>query len=381
MPISRRHLLRRLGAGAAASAAISSMPGLSLSEVLPPSPAGQRAVPIRLDRNVNPYGPSEKAIAVMREVISLVNRYPDLESDGLASTIAQAHGVGPHQVILGCGSSEILRLTTTAFLGPRKRLVMASPSWKHMAAFARSREAEVVAVPLNKAFAHDLTAMLDRIDSSTGVVYLCNPNNPTGTLTPRDDIIAFIHRVPSTVHIVIDEAYFDYVGKSSRDASLIDQAVDDDRVIVTRSFSGLYALAGLRVGYGIAAPRTASLLAAGRLPFGVNVIAARAAAAALSDTAYVRGCMQRNANDRQDFLNRVNGRMLHAIDSHTNFVMVNTGQPAEKAVEHFRKRNIILPHPFPPLDNYVRVSLGAREDMQEFWSVWDELPPPPKMSM
>jgi histidinol-phosphate aminotransferase len=380
MPVSRRNLLRRLGAGAAASAAISPIRGFCLSGFLPPSRAGRPAGPIRLDRNENAYGPSEKAVAAMREGTSLANRYPDSEWDGLANRIAQAHGVAPQQVVLGCGSSEILRLATTTFLGPGKNLVLASPTWNPMADFARSSGAEVVAVPLNKQYAHDLTTMLDRIDSSTGMVYVCNPNNPTGSLTRHDDLSAFIHRAPPTVHVVIDEAYYDYVGGTSRDASLIDHTVEDDRVIVTRTFSGIYGLAGLRVGYGIAAPRTAGLLAAGRLPFGVNIVAARAAAAALGDVEHVRASVQQNADDRQEFLNRVNARMLRAIDSHANFVMLNTGQRAEVAVEHFRKNNIILPHPFPLLDKYVRVSLGAREDMDEFWRVWDLLPSP-KMAM
>jgi histidinol-phosphate aminotransferase len=358
MPVSRRNLLRRLGAGAAASAAISPIRGFCLSDVLPPSRAGRPAGPIRLDRNENAYGPSEKAIAAIQERTNLVNHYPDSECEGLAKRIAQLHGVAPEQVVLGCGSSEILRLATTTFLGPGKKLVMASPTWNLMADFARGSGAQVVAVPLNKEFAHDLTTMLARIDSSTGLVYVCNPNNPTGSLTRRDDLIAFIRRVPSTAYLVIDEAYYDYVAETSRDASLIDHTVDDGRVIVTRTFSGIYGLAGLRVGYGIAAPRTAGLLAAGRLPFAVNVVAARAAAAALGDAEHVRASVQQNANDRQEFLNHVNGRILRVIDSHTNFVMLNTGQRAEEVVEHFRKNNIILPHPFPPMDKYVRVSFG-----------------------
>jgi histidinol-phosphate aminotransferase len=320
-------------------------------------------------------------MVAMREGTSLANRYPDSEWDGLANRIAQVHGVAPEQVVLGCGSSEVLRLASATFLGRGKKLVMASPTWNPMADFARSSGAEIVAVPLNKYYAHDLSTMLDRIDSSTGLVYLCNPNNPTGSLTRRDELIAFIHQVPSTVYVAIDEAYYEYVGETSRDASLIDHTADDARVIVTRTFSGIYGLAGLRVGYGISAPRTAGLLAAGRLPFGVNVVAARAAAAALGEADHVRASVQQNANDRQEFLNHVNGRMLRAIDSHTNFVMLNTGQRAEGVVEHFRKNNIIVPHPFPPLDKYVRVSLGAREDMDEFWRVWDLLPPRQVMSM
>ena len=138
MPISRRNLLRRLGAGVAGSAALSPIRGFCLSAVLPLSRAGQPAGSIHLDRNENAYGPSEKAVSAMREGTSLANRYPDSEWDGLANSIAQAHGVAPEQVVLGCGSSEILRLATTAFLRPGKKLVMASPTWNLMAGFARS---------------------------------------------------------------------------------------------------------------------------------------------------------------------------------------------------------------------------------------------------
>ncbi len=380
MSISRRNLLRRFGAGAASSAAMAPVKWLCLGETLEPSRVDQLAGPIRLDRNENVYGPSEKAIAAMREGTRLAYRYPDSECSKLASRIALMHDVAAEQVVLGCGSSEILRLATVAFLGPGKKLVTASPTWNLIAGFARSAGAEVVVVPLNDEFAHDLTAMLARVDSTTALVYICNPNNPTGSMTPRSDLVSFIRRLPSTAYVVIDEAYLHYEIPPSRDASVIGQVVDEGRVIVTRTFSGIYGLAGLRVGYGIAALPTAGLLAACRLPFGVNLVGARAAAAALSDTEHVRVCTQQNANDRQEFLNQVNARMLRAIDSHTNFVMLNTGRPAEKVVEHFRKNNIILPPPFPPMDKYVRVSLGLPQDMLEFWRVWDLLPPH-KMSM
>jgi histidinol-phosphate aminotransferase len=373
MPISRRQLLRRFGTGVVAGAAILPDKGPCLAEVLQSSPAVRPAGPIRLDRNENVYGPSEKAITAVREAASFANRYPDSECDDLANRIAQMHGVTPEQVVVGCGSSEVLRVLAARCLGPGKKLVMASPSWNVIAGFARSVGAEVVAVPLNKGFAHDLVAMLAHINSSAGLVYVCNPNNPTGSLTRRNDLIAFIHRLPSTAYLVIDEAYHQYIGASSQERSLADQTVND-HVIVTQTFSGIYGLAGLRVGYGIAAPRTASLLAAGRLPFGVNVVAARAASAALADVEHVKACVQQNANDRQEFLNKVNGRMLRTIDSHANFVMLNTGLPAQEVVEHFWKNNIILPRPFPQMNKYVRVSLGAPQDMQEFWRVWDLLP-------
>ena len=174
----------------------------------------------------------------MCEGTSLANRYPGSECDDLANRIARMHGVAPEQVVLGCGSSEILRVTAVTFLGPGKKLVMASPSWNLIADFARSTGAEIVTVPLNKEYAHDLSAMLARIDRSTGLVYICNPNDPTGSLTPQEQLVAFIRRLPSTTYIVIDQAYHHYAVGCPRDASVIEYPVDDSRLIVTRTFSG-----------------------------------------------------------------------------------------------------------------------------------------------
>src|SRR5262249_15922706 len=193
----------------------------------------------------------------------------------------------------------------------------------------------VVPVPLTQAHAHDLDAMLEQCDSATGLAYICNPNNPTGSLTCRKDLEAFLAALPQSVHVVIDEAYHHYVEQTSDYVAFIDRPVDDPRVIVVRSFSKVFGLAGLRIGYGITAPATARRLTAARLEGSVNVVAARAAAAALEDAQHVRDRARLNANDRQEFLNQANARMLRAIDSHTNFVMLDAERPASQVVDHF----------------------------------------------
>ena len=365
MSISRRSLFRGVAAGAVAGAAISGLPR--------PSYANQGLGPIHLDQNENAYGPSEKTIAAMRDAATVANRYPQKEADVLTNTIARTHGVAPEQVVLGCGSTEVLRMAADAFLDSSQNLVMASPNWGLIADFARNRQAEVVAVPLNKEFAHDLAAMSTHVDSSAGLVYICNPHNPTGSLTARTDLELFLKRLPSRTRVVIDEAYHHYA-LSSIYTSFIDRPVDDDRLLVTRTFSGICGLAGLRVGYGITAPRTARLLSAVRLPSSLNLFAARGAVAALGDAEYVKACAERNASQRQEFLNQANARMLRAIDSQTNFVMLNTGCSAASVVEHYRKNDILLPPPFSPMEKYVRVSLGKPDEMLAFWRVWDQSP-------
>src|SRR5256885_331604 len=213
--------------------------------------------------------------------------------------------------------------------------------------------------------------MLARLDASGGLVYICNPNNPTGTLTPRNELETFIRRLPSTARVLIDEAYHHYAGTSSAYASFIDRPVDDGRVIVTRSLSKVHGLSGLRLGYAIAAPEAARRLRAAEPPMDVGAGALRGATEALHDRGHVRLSVQRNANDRQEFYNQANARMLRVIDSHANFVMLDTTRRAVDIVNHFARNGIALPPPFEPLGEYVRVTLGTASDMRAFWRVWD----------
>src|SRR5712692_8748143 len=210
MLVSRRNLLRRIGAGAT-GAAIQSLSGFSLGVEVQASRSSRSGGPVRLNRNENAYGPSERVMAAMREALPFANRFPDADSEALQGKIASLHAVKPEQVILGCGSTEVLRMATAAFLGPGKKLVLASLTFDAVAHYARAAGAEVVGVPLDKQYAHDLNAMLDRA-ASAGLVYICNPNNPTGSLTLRKDLETFIRKLPATTHVIMDEAYHHYVG-------------------------------------------------------------------------------------------------------------------------------------------------------------------------
>ena len=329
-----------------------------------------------MDRNENAYGPSEKSVSAMQSALNLSNRYPSLEIDELLGKIASLHKVKPAQVTIGAGSIEILRMTAHACLSPGKKLIIASPTFNAMADFATALGAEVVAVPLTKSYAHDLDAMLARTDGSTGLIYICNPNNPTGTLTLRTELESFLRKISGRPCVLIDEAYHHYVqAVPSAYASLIDHPVDDDRVIVARTFSSIYGLAGARVGYAVSSPQLARSLSRGRLPFGVNSMGARASAAALDDTEYVRLSSKRNTDDRQEFFNQANLRMNRWIDSLTNFVMMQGGLPAPQILEHFQKHDILLGPLVSEMPRYVRVSLGTRQEMLHFWKVWDTLPP------
>jgi histidinol-phosphate aminotransferase len=382
MRMSRRKLLRHAGAGAAIAAAgpWRAQAALSASRGEPSTTidAGGPVGPIRLDRNGNAYGPSAKVIAMVQEAARTVgSRHPEADSEGLRNKIAAVHHVAPEQVVLGGGAGEILRMAVDALVrGPLNKLILARPTYELIGDYARRAGAEVIDVPLTRDYSHDLDEMLM---AAPGLIYICNPNNPTGTLTNRRTLEAWLRKTPATTCVLIDEAYHHYAGTSSDYASFVDFPVDDSRVIVARTFSKIYGLSGLPVGYAIAAPETARRLASHAIQAGVSAVAARAAASALDDAEHVRLTVTANDDDRQEFFNQLNARMVRAIDSQTNFVLVNTGQPAARVVEHFKKNDILLSGPFPDFENHIRVSLGTPVEMREFWRVWDLMPTRHKM--
>ena len=375
MQLSRRNFLRSMGLGTAAATSVQwPLPAWSSTAAFEPARIKEPGGPIRLDNNENVYGPSRKTVTAIRAALGSVNRYPFNEYDGLIDRIARAHKVKTEQILLGCGSSEILRLAVAAFLGPGKQLIQASPTFESMDHYARSAGAEVISVPLTATFAHDLDAMLARTGTSSTLVYICNPNNPTASLTPRNDIESFIGKLPGNSYLLIDEAYHHYAGQSAMYASFLDRPVENERVIVSRTFSKIYGLAGLRLGYGIASARTAKQMNAYATIDNVNGVVVRAGLAALDDAPSVAEFVKRNEDARQEFFNQAMARMLKPIDSHTNFVMMNTHHPAEQVIEHFRKNNVLIGRRFPAMDSYIRVSFGTPDEMAAFWRVWDMLP-------
>lgn len=372
---SRRGFLRSLAVGALGGvAAQSSLKQMVSGVSFEPTRSTQNRSLIRLDSNENAYGPSTKVAAAIRSSIGSANRYSRSAYPALTERIATFHKLNPHQVLLGCGSTEILRMAACAFLGRPKQLIQASPTFEAPEHYARAVGCDALSVPLTHAYAHDLDAMLSHASASPCLVYICNPNNPTASLTPRTDLETFIGKLPASTIVLIDEAYHHYVGESGMYRSFIDRPLNDDRVIVTRTFSKVYALAGLRLGYAVAAPQAVQRLRSYATEDNVNAVVTHAGIAALDDTAGVDEFVQRNTDDRQEFFNQAMARALKPIDSHTNFVMMNTYHPAEQVIEHFRQNDILIGRSFPSMDTYIRVSLGRQEEMRAFWRAWDMLP-------
>jgi histidinol-phosphate aminotransferase len=376
MAITRRKLLVQL-AGATAV-------GISITpKVVKSQPNGQPQVVghatkyICLDHNENAYGASAQAVARLRESADEANLYPTGE-DVLIEALAKYHGVNSRRVVLGCGSSEVLRMAATAFLQPRHQIILSTPTFDLIRKYAEARGAHVVQVPLRKNYSHDMSGILAHARRNAGgLIYICNPNNPTGTLTERKEVEAFLTNLPSTYHVVIDEAYHHYAVGSGAYASFIERPADNPRVIVTRTFSIAYGLAGLRVGYAVTSEEVARQLKGDSLPFGINRLGVAAALAALEDQQHVESCVAKNEDGRQEFFNQVNARMLRAVGFHANFVCLNVMRQAIDIIEHYRKNGCLLPPPIPGMPNYVRVSLGTPEEMHEFWRIWDALGPHP----
>ena len=329
---------------------------------------------IRLDRNENAYGPASRVIDAIQRSVTQANRYARSERDFLADAIARFHRVDREQVLLGAGSTDLLRMAAQAFLGPTQPLIVADPTFGALGHYASFTGVPVIKVPLTRELAHDLDGMRSRISRTTGLAYLCSPNNPTGTLTPRKQIEKFVASIPKTTAVVVDEAYHEYAGVSEAYTSFIDRGSSNDRLVVLRTFSKAYGLAGLRLGYAVGAPKMLDRMKVFSAEDSINSIVARAGLAALDSQDEIHDRVQRNDDDRQEFFNQSTGRMLKPIDSHANFAFMNVLRPAEIVIEHFRQHGILLGPKFPSMPNHVRISFGTPEEMTEFWRVWDLLP-------
>ena len=388
MSISRREFFSHLGAGAIAGTAVPALralpvpPAMELALWGDSAPAAHEASgearsgePVLLYRNENPYGPSDKVLKVLRDSASASNRYPRTEYDTLIDKLAALHQVKREQIVLGCGSGEILCMAAMAFLGSGKKVVLPAPTFPALGNLAKNSGTEVAEVPLGKHYEHDLNAMLAHCDESTNLVYLCNPNNPTGSITQRKDMELFMTRLPSRTFILVDEAYHHFASPDSGYVSFLDDSFPNSHLIVARTFSKVYGLAGMRIGYAVASREVAKRLAAGFPAWSVSVVTARAASAALDDQEYVRLGVKRNSDDREEFMKEAAARKLFVIPSQTNFVMLDPQRSPDEVIAHLKKHNILIGPKYPVLDKYIRVSLGKPEEMKIFWQAWDQMPP------
>jgi len=317
---------------------------------------------IKLASNENPLGPSPKAVAAMREALAGVHRYPDGGSVELKAALARKLGVGVEQIILGAGSDEILELLAKAFLREEDEAVFAWPSFAMYPIVTQGAGARSVKIPLTDRFEHDLPAMLGAVGERTRIVFVCNPNNPTGTSLGARELDAFMADVPDDVIVAIDEAYFEYARRTDFPDSL-KWVAQRPGTIVMRTFSKIYGLAGLRVGYGIADPELAGYLERARHPFNINRLAQIGALAALDDDAHVATSRAINAQGVA-FLERALAELgLRTASTDANFLLVEVGGEGSSVYEGMLRRGVIVrPMDGFGLGGFVRITIGTSEE-------------------
>jgi histidinol-phosphate aminotransferase len=357
--------------------------GVSAGTVLLDSPFGRTAAAamarhpkpvdaVLLNSNENPYGPSAKALEAAAKAAP--NRYPDGLADEARAAIAKHHGVPPEHVLLGCGSSEVLRMADLAFSGPDRRVVAAEPTFEAVLMFAKVLHANAVKVPLTADFRHDLPRMADACDASTGLVYVCNPNNPTGTIVSGDEMAAFASRVQAGTTILVDEAYHHFV-EDPRYRSSCELIAARPNVIVARTFSKIYGMAGLRLGYAIGPEPKIKAMAPFASWSNTNSAVLAAALECLADPDLVPRQKKTLNDTRRWLVSELSKQGRRTMPSEANFVMIDVGGDVTPVIEAFRSRKLFVGRKFPSLPNWLRVSIGTREQVESFAVALNEIVP------
>lgn len=386
--MNRRRFARLFGAGAAYLAA---RPQLSLAN-LSNRPSTLAVAPtsvVRLSSNENPYGPSPLALKAMNEAFGIAWRYPDEHADMLIEMLAKVNGVGQDQILLGNGSGEILKLCAAAFTGPssndcdreiklarpargssglafkagRGRLIVADPTFEAILNHAAVNGAEVVKVPLNANFAHDLPKML--ATANEGLVYVCNPNNPTASITAKTELRDFISKCPRETMILVDEAYHHYADSSDYE-TVIPLVKQYANLIVARTFSKIYGMAGLRCGYCVAQPEMIQRLRPHQTWDSVNIMALAAAIASLNDSDQVVNGRRLNSETKTFVSGELAQLGYKHIPSQANFLMVDVKRPVLPLIGAMRQRGVQVGRLFPTLPTHMRVTIGKRTEMETF---------------
>ncbi len=322
--------------------------------------------PVRLSSNENPFGPSEKVRSRIRSSFDIACRYPFQYLTQLVTEIAEKEGVSRDCVVVTGGSTEGLKACGLVYGLEGGEVIAADPTFQALLRYAENFGAYVHRVPLNEKMEHDLEAMSRRITSKTRLIFLCNPNNPTGTLLDKDQLRDFCTSNDSKAVIFSDEAYYDFIMEADY-PSMVELVREGRNVIVSKTFSKVYGLAGMRIGYLIARPDIADRLKQAVMA-NTNVLAIEAAREALKDDEFYKFSLQKNAEAKKYIYNTLDDLNLSYIPSHTNFVFFRTGRPIREVISAMQRENIIIGRPFPPMDEWARISTGTMDEVMAFSS-------------
>jgi histidinol-phosphate aminotransferase len=339
----------------------------------PAVPAGIERV-IDLSSNENPLGPSPLAVAALREAAETVNRYPDATGSALKAALAEKWGVNPTNIALGNGADEWILLLCMSLVNPGDEVIMAKGSFISYLLRAMEVGAKLVQVSLTKEYAHDLDAMADAITESTRLIFICNPNNPTGTAVGATAMEAFLDRVPAHIPVVVDEAYYEYAINPDYPRSIDYMRNGHANLIVLRSFSKVYGLAGLRIGYMMAGEEMIDYAERVRPPFNVNRLAQIGALAALKDNEHVERSLEANDAAKDFFYAKLSELELCYIPTYTNFMAVDVGRPGAEVSKPLLEQGFITTATDGwGVPNHVRFSFGLPAENAAFAAALSQL--------
>ena len=359
MDLSRRELLTASAALLAGPKAAFAPAGAALAAIGPSA-----AQPIVLCWNENPYGPSPAARAVINGTIPGACRYPDEEINQLVELLARTEGVSRDHIVVGSGSGELLCALGLLHGRDGGEIIAAQPTYAELTNYAQGAGAELKFVPVDQQLNHDLPAMRAAVSARTRAIYVCNPNNPTGTAISAASIRSFVGSLPDSVTTIVDEAYLDFAD-SDGVQTVADLVSSSKRVVVLRTFSKIHGMAGVRCGYAIARPDVAAQIAAARMA-SPNIFAVRAARASLGDTAFLADTRRRIIASRTRVTNTLQRLGLAYAKPQTNFVFFDTGAPLAQFDQFMKARHILVGRLFPPHNNWCRITIGTEPEVDAF---------------
>jgi histidinol-phosphate aminotransferase len=320
--------------------------------------------PIKLNANENPFSPSVNMQKVLTDNFDLTCRYPFRILSSLVEKIAEKEGLSKDHIVVTGGSTEGLKATGLLYGSDGGEIVAADPTFQALLRYAETFGAYVHRVRVDDQMQHDLEAMSRRVTGRTRLIFICNPNNPTGTLLDRDALRDFITSHDRQSVVFSDEAYYDFITEPDY-PSMVEFVKEGRNVIVSKTFSKVYGLAGLRVGYLLARPDIARRLKAAVMA-NTNVLAIAGAMGALEDDEFYKFSIAKNTEAKQYLYSTLDDMGLQYIRSHTNFVFFKTGRPIQGLMEEMKRENVLVGRPFPPMLDWCRISTGTMDEMRLF---------------
>jgi len=330
-----------------------------------------KAVPgaIKLASNENPLGASPHALKIIKKNIETISIYPDYENFDLREKLAKHYKLDKHQFILGNGSDEVLRFIAAAYVNPGDEVLISEVTFSEYVFSTTLFDARQIMIP-TKNLAYDLEAFLKAITAKTKIIYLCSPNNPTGLIIEKNKLYQFLKQVPKHVLVVIDEAYYEYAMESKDYHDSVPWIEEFKNIIVLRTFSKIYGLAGLRIGYGIATRKIIDDLQKTREPFNVNLIAQMAAYAAIEDYAFVKKSKVSNTKGKKEFYKALDKMKLEYLKTEGNFVYIETGRDAKELFKQIVEMGVTI----RPLTSFkkptaIRITIGTPAQNKKILSI------------